>query len=294
MNIPIWLKKIVGQKKADLRNINSKQMDDYLKQNNLCTVCVEAKCPNRGECYKNGDATFMILGNICTRGCKFCAVDKSQSPLPPSDTEPQRISDAVKKHNIKYVVLTSPTRDDLSDGGATHYAKVIAAIKQSDDNIKVEALIPDLQGDFDALKAILDAKPDVLAHNIETVPSLYEKVRKGANYQRSLNILKEAKKINPNTITKSGIMLGLGESELELKDTIQDLANINCDLLTLGQYLAPSNNHNIVKNYPTEQEYKEYENFAINVGIKEVLAGPLVRSSYLASDLYNKVISKYD
>ncbi len=294
MDTPIWMKKIVGQKKADLRNVNSKAMDDYLKNNNLCTVCVEAKCPNRGECYKNGDATFMILGNICTRGCKFCAVDKSKKPLPPSDSEPQKIADAIKKYNIKYVVLTSPTRDDLSDGGARHFAEVISAIKKSNPNTKVEPLIPDLKGDLDALKTILDAKPDVLAHNIETVPSLYDEVRNGADYQRSLKILEQSKKINPNIITKSGIMLGLGETEQELKHTIQDLANINCDLLTLGQYLSPSKNHNLVKNYPTEIEYKNYENFAINVGIKEVLAGPLVRSSYLASDLYNKVISKYD
>ncbi|MBT3393467.1 MAG: lipoyl synthase [Elusimicrobiaceae bacterium] len=290
MNVPLWLKKLVGENKANLRTVNSQKMDNYLNKHNLNTVCVEAKCPNRGECFKHGDATFMILGSICTRGCKFCAVDKSAKPLPPSANEPNKIAEAVKKWDIKYVVLTSPTRDDLADGGATHFASTIKAIKQSNPDTKIEPLIPDLLGDIEALKIILQAKPEVLAHNIETVPNLYKSVRNGANYHRSLKILAETKKISPKTITKSGIMLGLGEQDKELKQTIKDLAEIKCDLLTLGQYLAPSKDHNLVKNYPSPQDYKKWEKYALSVGIKAVLAGPLVRSSYLAGNLYNKVI----
>ncbi|WP_424243992.1 lipoic acid synthetase [Elusimicrobium posterum] len=285
--VPAWLKDMVAQSKAALHKCGASAVLAKLGEENINTVCNEARCPNKGECFTKGDATFMILGKDCTRKCRFCAVGRG-CPAPVDAEEAGKIALAVKNMNIKYVVLTSPTRDDLADGGAAHFANVINAIKEFNPNVLVEPLVPDFAGNIESLKTVLNAGPAVLAHNIETVPSLYSEVRIGADYQRSLDLLLKSKEIAPDILTKSGIMLGLGESTQELKQTIADLAAHKCDLLTLGQYLAPSDKHNIVKRYPLPAEYKELEDFALKAGFKAVAAGPLVRSSYKAGELYAK------
>ncbi|ACC97938.1 Lipoic acid synthetase [Elusimicrobium minutum Pei191] len=287
--IPDWLKKLVAASKASLHNGSTACVDKTLEEGKLNTVCHSARCPNRGECFSKGETTIMILGDICTRGCKFCAVNKAK-PGPVDLEEPAKIAQAVKQMNIKYVVLTSPTRDDLPDGGAAHFAQVITKIKELNYGVKVEPLIPDFQGRADSLKTVLAAKPSVLAHNIETVPDLYSRVRIGADYGRSLALIKKSKELAPDIFTKSGIMLGLGETDAQLKQTMKDLAAHGCDLLTLGQYLAPSNAHNLVKRYPLPQEYKEWEAYGLSIGFKAIAAGPLVRSSYKAGELYSKAI----
>lgn len=285
--IPQWLKEMVGRNKAALRNAAAVKAQHNLDEQNLHTVCVAAQCPNRGECFNCGDATFMILGDICTRGCRFCAVTK-QYPRLPDEGEPKRIAETVKKWAIRYAVLTSPTRDDLADGGARHFAQVITAIKTENSRVRVEPLIPDFKGNLANLYTVLDAKPEVLAHNIETVPSLYKEVRVGADYQRSLAVLKASKKYAPAIFTKSGIMVGLGETDEEIRQTLQDLRAHEVDLLTIGQYLAPSKAHYPVARYPQPQEYRQWEAYALSIGFKGVASGPLVRSSYRAGALYYK------
>lgn len=285
--IPAWLKKMVAESKKKEHAACSSAVRELLRAESLHTVCMEAKCPNKGECFSKGEATFMILGARCTRGCKFCAVSR-EHPLEPDAHEPARIADSVRALGLRYVVLTSPTRDDMPDGGAAHYAAVINAVRHLNPDIKIEPLVPDFQGNAAALQAVLSARPDVLAHNIETVPSLYKEVRAGADYRRSLNLLASAKKISPKTLTKSGLMLGLGETKTELKQTIKDLRSHGVDLLTLGQYLAPSKAHLPVKNYPEPAQYDELKAYALNLGFGGVAAGPLVRSSYKAFELYTK------
>ncbi|MBO7238020.1 MAG: lipoyl synthase [Elusimicrobiaceae bacterium] len=283
--IPNWLLEMVGKNKAALRTQQAVQAQQGLDASALHTVCVEAKCPNRGECLNCGDATFMILGGICTRGCKFCAVTK-QKPLPPDPSEPSKIADTIKQWHIRYAVLTSPTRDDLPDGGAGHFAAVIEAIRAADATVKTEPLIPDFCGNVTDLKTVLDAAPTVLAHNIETVPELYSGVRVGADYQRSLDLLSCSKKIAPHIFTKSGLMLGLGESEKQVKSTLQDLRNAGVDLITIGQYLAPSKKHHEVLRYAEPAEYQMWQEYALSIGFLGAACGPLVRSSYRAGALY--------
>ncbi|MCL2887999.1 MAG: lipoyl synthase [Elusimicrobia bacterium] len=285
--IPGWLKDMVAKNKTALHDGSTACVDRALQDGGLHTVCHSAKCPNRGECFAAGETTIMILGDICTRGCKFCAVSRA-CPKPIDADEPRRVAHAVKKMGIKYVVLTSPTRDDLKDGGARHFYNVITEIKNQNPGVLVEPLVPDFAGNFESLKTVLAARPAVLAHNIETVSALYDEVRAGADYRRSLNLLKESKKIAPEILTKSGIMLGLGETEDQLRAVIKDLAEHGVDILTLGQYLAPSPAHNAVKRYAEPEEYKRLEDFALSVGFKAVAAGPLVRSSYKAGELYKR------
>lgn len=283
--IPTWLKEIVGKNKAALRTQQATQAQQGLDKAALHTVCVEAKCPNRGECLNCGDATFMILGGFCTRGCKFCAVSK-QRPLPPDPQEPQKVAQMIADWHIRYAVLTSPTRDDLSDGGANHFAQVIRAIYALDCGVKTEPLIPDFRGNTHDLQTVLEAKPTVLAHNIETVPQLYSEVRIGADYRRSLDLLAASKKYAPDIFTKSGIMLGLGETPTQVKATLQDLRSVGVDLLTVGQYLAPSKNHHEVMRYAEPGEYIEWQEYALSIGFLGAACGPLVRSSYRAGALY--------
>jgi lipoic acid synthetase len=290
--IPKWLKEMVGKSKAAYYTQDAVKIKENINKGCLSTVCTEAKCPNRGECFSLGDATVMILGSVCTRSCKFCAVNKACKPLPPESDEPERVADLTKEQNIKYLVLTMPTRDDLPDGGAKHIYEVIKKVKEVNPAVKVEPLISDLGGKFEFLPIILKAEPEVLAHNIETVPSLYQAVRTGANYKRSLNLLKEVKKINPVVYTKSGIMLGLGETKEELKATMQDLVDSGCDLLTLGQYLAPSSSHYTVKEYIEQPFYDELKEYGLSIGFKGIMAGPLVRSSYKAGLLYKEATQK--
>lgn len=244
----------------------------------LNTVCQSAKCPNIGECYKNKTATFMILGRYCTRRCSFCAIEKCDTEFVDT-SEPSRVAKAIKELKLLYSVITSVTRDDLPDGGARHFAKTINEIKNLLPNNKVEVLVPDFFGDTKSIDIVLNAKPDVFSHNLETVPILYDVVRKGADYERSLSVLKHAK--SKGFRIKTGVMLGFGETKEQVFEMIKDIKNINIDTLTIGQYLAPTLKHfPVVKEY-TKEEFKVFEDFAVSLKIKQVISGRYVRSSYL-------------
>ncbi len=267
-------------------NAGNQKVEKILDTLKLNTVCREANCPNRAECYSKGTATFMILGQICTRSCKFCNVTK-KDPCSVDLEEPKRVAKAVKEMGLRYVVITSVTRDDLADGGASQFKETIKAIKETDNNIGVEVLIPDFRGSNLALATSLEPLPDVLNHNIETIPRLYSTVRPEAEYERSLLLLKNAKVIEKNVVTKSGIMLGLGETKEEVLEVFKDLRKHDVDLLTLGQYLAPSKEHLPVKEYITPEDFQWYKDRALELGFKGVAANPLVRSSYKAWELYD-------
>ena len=253
----------------------------------LNTVCESASCPNIGECFSRQTLTFMILGNVCTRNCAFCGVGKGTTqPVDPD--EPKRIAAAVKKLGLNYVVITSVTRDDLPGGGASHFSSTIKYLISNFESLKTEVLIPDFQGNPDSLKIVLDATPFVLNHNLETVPRLYQKIRPQANYQQSLNLLANSKKINPNVYTKSGFMVGLGEETLEVFQVLKELKNSQCDIVTIGQYLPPSRSHLPAVRYVTPDEFKNYEEFGKKLGLR-VFAGPFVRSSYRAEEKINEI-----
>ncbi|MDR1401207.1 MAG: lipoyl synthase [Endomicrobium sp.] len=251
----------------------------------LNTVCQSARCPNIGECYKNKTATFMILGKYCTRGCSFCAVERYDTEFV-DIREPSRIAKAIKDLKLSYSVITSVTRDDLSDGGAGHFAKTINEIKTLLPGNKVEVLVPDFSGDAKSIGVVLNANPDVFSHNLETVPILYDVVRKGADYERSLNVLRYAK--SKGFKVKTSIMLGFGETKEQVFETIKDIKNINVDALTIGQYLAPTLKHfSVIKEY-TKEEFKMFENFAASLKIKQVISSRYARSSYLAEANFKK------
>jgi lipoic acid synthetase len=258
-----------------------------LKSHDLTTVCREAKCPNQFECYGKGTATFMILGERCTRNCRFCAVGHRPENLPDPE-EPERVAEAVVLLGLRYAVVTSVTRDDLADGGASFFAETIRALRKRSPTTLVEVLIPDLQGNWQALKTILDAGPDVLNHNIETVAALYPEVRPQAQYRRSLELLRQAKVISPLIPTKSGIMLGFGETHTELQQTWHDLLAAGCDILTMGQYLQPSADHLPVQRFLPPEEFTELETEALALGFAGVASAPFVRSSYEAEKLYRQ------
>jgi len=290
-SFPDWIVKEVRLSKAGLRGSAAAGTAAQLAALSLHTVCDEARCPNKGKCFSEGEATFLVLGDICTRRCGFCAVKKDK-PLPPDAGEPRRVAELCAKWQLKYVVFTSPTRDDLPDGGAAHFAETNRLIKEFSPGIRTEPLIPDLQGDVKALEAVLASAPDVLGHNLEMAASLYPGARAGADYARSLAVLANAKKLRPQTLTKSGLMLGLGESPEELERALGDLAAAGCDLLTLGQYLAPSKAHRPVAKYYTEDEFSRWGEKARAAGLKAVLSGPLVRSSYRARALYEEACGR--
>lgn len=258
-------------------NKNSEYISDLLKEQKLNTVCIEAACPNKAECFSKKTATFMILGKNCTRECSFCNVS-SGMPDSVDLKEPERIAYAVQKLSLQYVVITSVTRDDLPDGGASHFASVISAINKQAPETRVEVLIPDLS----SLEVIVDESPAVISHNIETVRSLYKAVRPGADYKRSLNVLKSVKNLNKNIYTKSGLMLGLGETYDEILKTFDDLLEAGCDFLTIGQYLSPSINHYQVREYIEPQTFKELGDIAGKRGFLSVASDTFVRSSYNA------------
>ncbi|MBU1566244.1 MAG: lipoyl synthase [Proteobacteria bacterium] len=260
-----------------------------LKGHGLTTVCQEAKCPNQFECYGQGTATFMILGEKCTRNCRFCAVGHHPEALPDPE-EPDRVAEAVALLGLRYAVVTSVTRDDLSDGGAGLFAETITAIRRRRPKTLVEVLIPDLQGNLQALLAILEAGPNVLNHNIETVARLYPEVRPQAEYGRSLDLLRRVKESHPHIPTKSGIMLGLGETSLEIEGTWFDLRDAGCDILTMGQYLQPSAEHLPVQRFLPPEEFEGLAEKALAMGFAGVAAGPFVRSSYQAESLYRKAL----
>ncbi|NOZ61509.1 MAG: lipoyl synthase [Calditrichaeota bacterium] len=251
-----------------------------VQSNHLHTVCQSAHCPNIGECWGNGTATFMILGDRCTRNCRFCNI-QSGAPAPVDPDEPKRVAAAVKTLNLNYAVITSVTRDDLPDGGAAHFAETIREIKKLSPDCRVEVLIPDLQGKIEALNIVFDAAPDVLNHNLETVPSLYRQVRPGADFQRSLTVLKLAKE--NGLLTKSGLMVGLGEELREVLGAMSQLRRVGCDFLTIGQYLQPSAEHLPIARYVTPAEFANLEKQGEEMGFVRVEAGPLVRSSYHAA-----------
>lgn len=280
--LPPWFRQNLPQ---DIAWLRMQQLCEF----NVNTVCKEAQCPNFGDCLNNLRLTFMILGDTCTRNCRFCSVKKSgERPLDIDLDEPYRIAKAVKRLGLRYVVVTSVTRDDLEDGGASIFTKVIELIREIDKDIKVEVLIPDFQGKISSIRCLLDAQPNVVAHNIETVERLYPYIRPKTDYKLSLEILSRIKKLSLFSITKSSIMLGLGETEEEVRLTMQDLINTHCDILTLGQYLAPSLDHYPIKEFITPGKFIKYKEMGLNLGFKTVLSGPLVRSSYRAQELYQE------
>ncbi len=281
--LPVWFKQDIPD--ATVRG--RMQLFSEFKVN---TVCCEARCPNLSFCFKNLKFTFMILGNTCTRNCRFCAVAQSKKDtLSLDENEPHRISQIAKILNLKFVVITSVTRDDLTDGGATQFVKTIELIHSIDKNIKIEVLIPDFSGNIASLKTVIDAKPSILAHNIETVKRLYKTLRPKANYQASLDILNKTKEINPSLATKSSLILGLGETEEEVIYTMEDLRYNQCDILTLGQYLAPSDTHYPVKEFISIEQFQRYRRIGLRLGFRAVLSGPKVRSSYHAEEVLGEL-----
>ncbi|MFQ5848959.1 MAG: lipoyl synthase [Candidatus Binatia bacterium] len=260
---------------------NYLRLKRILRRHNLHTVCEEAHCPNIGECWKHNTATFLILGDICSRGCRFCAISKGK-PQALNPEEPRNVALVVKELDLAHIVVTSVNRDDLPDGGSAHFAKTVFWIKLLNPGIRVEVLIPDFKGDQRALETVVRSGIDILNHNMETVQRLYKRVRSGAVYQRSLDILKAAKEIRGEILTKSGLMLGVGETTQEVITTLQDLRQIDCDIVTLGQYLQPSANQLTVKRYVPPSEFDELKKEAEKLGFRHVESGPLVRSSYHA------------
>ncbi len=280
--LPPWFK----QKPADPRVMVP--MEKLLDGLSLHTICESALCPNVSECFSRKTATFRILGDVCTRPCSFCAVKKGQ-PLPVDGKEPQHLLEAVGKLNLSYVVVTSVTRDDLSDGGASQFVKTINMLHQKRKGVVVEVLVPDFLGSAESLRAIVEARPDVVNHNVETVPRLYSVVSPEADYSRSLELLSTVKGLNPKIATKSGIMLGLGETRGEVVGVMKDLRRANCELLTIGQYLQPSSEHHPVSRYVSPEEFSEFEGISKNLGFAGSASAPLVRSSFKAAELHAEV-----
>jgi len=279
---PPWLRRKIpsGATYQEIRKI--------LNQGHLHTVCQEACCPNLGECFSKGSATFLILGDHCTRNCRFCAV--AHGPLsPPDPEEPSRVAEAARALKLSYVVVTSVTRDDLQDGGARAFADTIKEIHEKMPHSMVEVLIPDFQGNLDALKVVVEARPDVLNHNIETVPRLYHSVRPGADYERSIRLFEAVQEFDPSIPIKSGLMLGLGENAEEIRQTLADLIRAGCRILTLGQYLQPSKEHLAVERFVPPEEFARWREIAIEMGFAEAASGPFVRSSYHAQDLFQSL-----
>ena len=277
---PPWLKRRLPT------DSSFQEVRGLIEKGRLHTVCQEAKCPNIWECYAHQTATFLIMGSRCTRNCRFCSV----APGPPEPLDPQepaRVAEAAARMGLRYAVVTSVTRDDLPDGGAAHFAATIRELRRLIPGTLVEVLIPDFQGDRSALLTVLAARPDVLNHNIESVPRLYPQVRPQADYLRSLALLKRAREFDSGIATKSGLMLGLGEEAQEVRRTLQDLRAADCRILTLGQYLQPSPEHLPVIRYVTPEEFEDWRTSALQMGFAEVASGPFVRSSYHAKESFN-------
>ncbi|HYE82293.1 MAG TPA: lipoyl synthase [Clostridia bacterium] len=269
-------------------DLNKGRSLDYVKEIlqrfSLNTVCEEANCPNRMECFSKKTATFMILGSQCTRNCRFCNVTHAD-PQRIDPAEPQNVAAAALELGLKHVVITSVTRDDLPDGGAKYFSQVIKAIKAKKNDMVVEVLIPDFRGSLEALETVVKAKPEILNHNVETVPRLYPEVRPAALYERSLELIKRIKTIDSSVLTKSGIMVGLGEKEEEVLEVFKDLRSAGCDFLTIGQYLAPSAMHYPVVEYISPETFRMYKEKALSLGFSFVASAPLVRSSYNAAEM---------
>ncbi|GAA6617796.1 lipoyl synthase [Scytonema sp. NUACC26] len=286
MAMPSWLRRPIG-KASEISTVQR-----IIKQRQIHTICEEGRCPNRGECYAQQTATFLLMGPICTRSCAFCQVDKGHAPMPVDLEEPQKVAEAVKLLNLRYVVLTSVARDDLPDQGAGHFVKTMETIRQMNPETQIEVLTPDFWGGAgageggqrDRINTIVQAKPACYNHNIETVRRLQGPVRRGAKYDRSLFVLQVVKDIDSSIPTKSGLMLGHGETREEIIETMVDLRKVGCDRLTIGQYMRPSLEHLPVQKYWTPEEFDELGRVAQNMGFSHVRSGPLVRSSYHAGD----------
>jgi lipoic acid synthetase len=276
---PEWLRVKAPQK----QRVGS--VKDILRDLNLNTVCEEASCPNIGECFHVGTATFLIMGPACTRACPYCDIDFEKKPQPLDYTEPLRLAQAVKRLNLNHVVITSVNRDDLPDGGGSQFVACIEEIRKISPQTTIEILIPDLCGNWDALALILQANPEVLNHNTETVPSLYRRVRPQGEYTRSLELLKMTKEIAPWVYTKSGIMVGLGETDLEVRKVMEDLRKVDCDIITIGQYLQPSQKHLGVKEFVTPEKFDSWRKYGESIGFLQVVSSPLTRSSYHAEQV---------
>ncbi|MFB2835024.1 lipoyl synthase [Floridanema evergladense] len=266
---------------------------EILRDLSLNTVCEEASCPNIGECFHNGTATFLIMGPACTRACPYCDIDFEKKPKPLDPTEPKRLAEAVRRLKLNHVVITSVNRDDLPDGGASQFVRCISEIRATSPGTTIEVLIPDLCGNWEALAQILQAAPEVLNHNTETVPRLYRRVRPQGEYQRTLELLKRAsfgrasltRQLAPKVYTKSGIMVGLGETDEEVRQVMQDLRAVDCDILTIGQYLQPSQKHLQVAGFVTPEQFAAWQKFGESIGFLQVVSSPLTRSSYHAEQV---------
>jgi lipoic acid synthetase len=276
MKLPAWIKAQAPSAPE------VQQLKAILRDAKLHTVCEEASCPNLGECFKHGTATFMILGDLCTRRCPFCDVGHGK-PLPPDPEEPRHLAETLAAMKLKYVVITSVDRDDLKDGGAQHFVDCIRAARATSPGTRIEILVPDFRGRLEiALNLLAQAPPDVLNHNLETVPRLYKACRPGADYAHSLQLLQQFKDVCPGVPTKSGIMLGLGETDAEVLDVLHDLRAHDVDMLTIGQYLQPSAHHLPVERFVSPEQFAEFERIALGLGFRNVASGPMVRSSYHA------------
>lgn len=282
--LPEWLRRPIG-KASELSTVQQ-----IVKRHNIHTICEEGRCPNRGECYAHKTATFLLMGPVCTRACSFCQVDKGHAPQPLDEQEPQKVADSVQLLGLKYVVLTSVARDDLPDQGAGWFAATMAAIRTVSPNTDIEVLTPDFRGDRNLIATVVEAQPVCYNHNLETVRRLQGPVRRGAKYERSLQVLATVKELAPKNdvipiiATKSGLMLGLGETEAEIIETMEDLRAVGCDRITLGQYMRPSLNHLPVQKYWHPEEFDRLGEIARSLGFSHVRSGPLVRSSYHAGE----------
>jgi lipoic acid synthetase len=276
---PEWLR----VKAPQIQRVGS--VKNILRDLSLNTVCEEASCPNIGECFHAGTATFLIMGPACTRACPYCDIDFEKKPQPLDPQEPHHLAEAVKRLNLNHVVITSVNRDDLADGGASQFVACIREIRYLSPHTTIEVLIPDLCGNWDALELILDAKPEVLNHNTETVPRLYRQTRPQGNYRRSLELLERSRKLAPWIYTKSGIMVGLGETNEEVCQVMRDLRQVDCDILTIGQYLQPSAKHLGVKEFISPPQFASWREFGESIGFLQVVSSPLTRSSYHAEQV---------
>lgn len=283
---PAWLR----VKAPQIQRVGN--VKEILRDLSLNTVCEEASCPNIGECFNVGTATFLIMGPACTRACPYCDIDFEKKPQPLDITEPIRLAQAVKRLQLNHVVITSVNRDDLPDGGASQFVACIEEIRKISPKTTIEVLIPDLCGNWEALDIIIKANPEVLNHNTETIPRLYRKVRPQGEYQRSLELLKKTRQLSSRIYTKSGIMVGLGERDSEVRTVIEDLRKVDCDILTIGQYLQPSQKHLGVKEFVTPQQFESWQKYGESLGFLQVVSSPLTRSSYHAEQVRD-LMAKY-
>jgi lipoic acid synthetase len=279
--LPEWIRVRIGH------GGNRKEIQNILSEGGLNTVCASARCPNLGECWRKRTAVFMILGDLCTRNCAFCAVKHSDKPLPPSPEEPLKVASAVVKMGLRHAVITSVTRDDLPNGGAEFFASAIEEIRRLSPKTKIEVLTPDFLGKIDSLSMVIDAGPDIFNHNLETVERLTPLIRSSANYGRSLDVLSNVKKISKkNIVVKSGIMLGLGEDEKEIEETLRDMRGAGVEMLTIGQYICPSEENIPEARFAHPDEFEDWKKQSLKLGFKKVASGPLVRSSYMAEEQF--------